>query len=103
MDVLRKAGAIPSQDIPNEDSSGMSFKGTTSESSVHANSSEPEYIEVSMAAKSLEVQRYKFRPLLVDCFSILSFSQVRLTLSSFCYIVHVVVDIPGMLKCYVTN
>lgn len=75
MDVLKKAGAIPSQDVPNDDSSGMSFKGTTSESSVHANSSEPEFIEVSMAAKSLEVQRYKFRPLLVDCFSILSFSQ----------------------------
>lgn len=74
MDVLKKAGVLPS--VPNEDSSETPVTGTTSESSEQVKTFEPEYIEVSASTKCLEVYRCKFRPLLVECFSMLSFFQV---------------------------
>ncbi|KAK9285230.1 hypothetical protein L1049_024418 [Liquidambar formosana] len=79
LDVLRKAGAVTSQEASNEDSSGQLSKGRTSESTGHhaRDSNEPVTVEVSAVAKALEAQRFKFRPLLVDCFSILTFSKNR--------------------------
>ncbi|KAK1374178.1 Fanconi anemia group D2 protein-like [Heracleum sosnowskyi] len=73
MDVLKKAGVLPS--VSNDDSSGSPVTGTTSESSEQVNTYESEYVEVSASTKYLEVYRCKFRPLLVECFSMLSFSQ----------------------------
>lgn len=75
MDVLKKAGVLPN--ASNEDSSGSPVTGTTSESSEQVNTYESEYIEVSASTKCLEVYRCKFRPLLVECFSMLSFSKVH--------------------------
>ncbi|KAF8413568.1 hypothetical protein HHK36_001559 [Tetracentron sinense] len=78
LNVLRKAGAVTSQEVPNEGSSGLSFKGRTSQSGEHHtyDSNETELVEVSAVAKVLDAQRFKFRPLLVDCFSIFKFSKV---------------------------
>ncbi|KAL8114818.1 hypothetical protein AgCh_021606 [Apium graveolens] len=73
MDVLKKAGVLPS--VSNEDSSGLPVKGTASESNEQVNTYDSEYIDVSASTKCLEVYRCKFRPLLVECFSMLSFSQ----------------------------
>ncbi|XP_057476207.1 uncharacterized protein LOC130764144 isoform X1 [Actinidia eriantha] len=79
VDALRKAGAITSQEVSNEDSSGMSLKDSTAEPEAHNDSdaSENVNVEISAAAKVLEAQRYKCRPLLVDCFSILTFSEMQ--------------------------
>ncbi|KAK2983061.1 hypothetical protein RJ640_006448, partial [Escallonia rubra] len=74
LDVLRKAGALASPDVQNEDSPGMSSKVSTPESAGKC-TNEPENIEISATAKVLEAQRYKFRPLLVDCFAFLAFSK----------------------------
>ncbi|KAK1397120.1 hypothetical protein POM88_006983 [Heracleum sosnowskyi] len=75
MDVLKKEGVLPS--VSNDDSSGSPVTGTTSESSEQVNTYESEYVEVSASTKYLEVYRCKFRPILVECFSMLSFSQAR--------------------------
>lgn len=79
VDVLRKAGALPSQEVPNEDLSCPSSKCSISMTAAHnsSKSSEPENVEVSEVAKVLEGQRYKFRPLSVECFSILAFAKVH--------------------------
>nr|XP_017231975.1 PREDICTED: Fanconi anemia group D2 protein isoform X1 [Daucus carota subsp. sativus] len=73
IDVFKKAGVVPS--VSNENSSGTPVMGTTSESSEQVNTFESENIEVSASTKCLEIYRCKFRPLLVECFSMLSFSQ----------------------------
>ncbi|KAM7511790.1 hypothetical protein LguiB_010665 [Lonicera macranthoides] len=77
LDVLRKAGAVPSQEVPNEDLSCTSSKCSIPMMAVHnsSKSSEPENVEVSEVAKILDGQRYKFRPLSIECFSILAFSK----------------------------
>lgn len=78
LDVLRKAGAVTSQDVPNENSSTLSSKESSAEPSQQHPSdfSEPMVIEISAAAKALESQRSKFRRLQVQCLSILTLSQV---------------------------
>lgn len=79
LDMLRKAGAVPSQEVPNEDLSCTSSKCSIPMMAVHnsSKSSEPENVEVSEVAKILDGQRYKFRPLSIECFSILAFSKVH--------------------------
>ncbi|KAL5581637.1 hypothetical protein UlMin_014079 [Ulmus minor] len=73
-DVLRKSGVIKSQDEP-ENSSDLSSKSRSSESSEqHPYDSSDPVVEISAVAKSLEAQRSKFRHLLVQCFSLLTFS-----------------------------
>lgn len=83
-DVLKKPGATTSQGTPNGDSSALSSKCRTSESAdQHGYDTNKNIsLEVSAIFKVLEAQRSKFRPLLVDCFSILTFSTV------FQYILH---------------
>ncbi|XP_022863768.1 Fanconi anemia group D2 protein isoform X2 [Olea europaea var. sylvestris] len=77
VDIWRKAGAIPSQENLNKDMSATSSKDRQSDSaeSENSNLNIAQNIEVSAPAKFLEAQRYKFRPLSVDCFSILTFSE----------------------------
>ncbi|KAF4399822.1 hypothetical protein G4B88_021036 [Cannabis sativa] len=77
IDVYRKAGAITSQDMPNETSSGLSSKERSTESSEQRphDSNEPVVVDISSVAKALEGQRSKFRCLLVQCFSILTLSK----------------------------
>ena len=77
-DVLKKAGATTSQGTPNDDSSALSPKCRASESAdQHTYDTNKNIsLEVSAIFKVLEAQRSKFRPLLVDCFSILTFSTV---------------------------
>lgn len=78
LDVLKKAGALTSQEVPNEESVDLNSHGRTSNSADQnlCDSDEPVIIEVSAVTKALEAQRFKFRPLLVQCFSILTFSEV---------------------------
>ncbi|XP_062170326.1 uncharacterized protein LOC133876038 [Alnus glutinosa] len=77
LDVLKKAGALTSQEVPNEESVDLNSHGRTSNSADQnlCDSDEPVIIEVSAVTKALEAQRFKFRPLLVQCFSILTFSE----------------------------
>ena len=78
IDVFKKAGAITSQDVPNENSTGLSSKERSTESSEQqaSDSIEPMVVEITSVAKALEGQRSKFRCLLVQCFSILTLSRV---------------------------
>ncbi|KAK6916860.1 Fanconi anemia protein FANCD2 [Dillenia turbinata] len=74
VDVLRKAGAITSQAMPNDSSSCLSSMRKAPGSQEHhtGDSSEPMVAETCSVAKILEEQRFKFRPLLLDCYSILT-------------------------------
>ncbi|KAF4381676.1 hypothetical protein F8388_021304 [Cannabis sativa] len=86
IDVYRKAGAITSQDMPNETSSGLSSKERSTESSEQRphDSNEPVVVDISSVAKALEGQRSKFRCLLVQCFSILTLSKVCMLVQLYC-------------------
>ncbi|XP_077243736.1 fanconi anemia group D2 protein isoform X2 [Tasmannia lanceolata] len=77
LDALKRAGAVISQEMSNEGSSGLSSKGRASQSDEHQafDSNEPKILEISPVAKVLDAQRFKLRPLLVDCLFILSFSE----------------------------
>lgn len=74
VDIWKKAGAIPSQEASRDDLSTVSSRAIQSESAGYHldNSDVPQTIETSAPAKCLEAQRSKFRPLLVDCLSILA-------------------------------
>ncbi|XP_050384590.1 uncharacterized protein LOC126801166 [Argentina anserina] len=75
-DVLEKAGVITGQEVSNEESSGLSTKGRSCESSQkNPCDSEAAIIEMSAVTKALEAQRSKFRPLLVQCYSVLALSK----------------------------
>ncbi|GMY31923.1 Fanconi anemia group D2 protein homolog isoform X1 [Fagus crenata] len=84
LEVLKKVGGVTSQEVPNKESSTPTSQGGASNSANQnlCASSEPVIIEVSAVSKALEVQRFKFRPLLVQCFSILAFSENQ---GSCCY------------------
>lgn len=76
--MLKKAGAVTSQGLGNEDSPGMVSKCSTGEDTekrAHESDVVPS-IEVSESVKMVEAQKHKFRPLLVHCFSILAFTKV---------------------------
>ncbi|KAJ6912410.1 Fanconi anemia group D2 protein [Populus alba x Populus x berolinensis] len=76
LDVLRKTGAVTSQDVSNEESTSQSSKGQTfiPADQDSCNSTGLISLEVSAVAKALEAQRFKFRPLHVQCYSLLMFS-----------------------------
>lgn len=76
--MLKKAAAVMSQELPNDDSGSPSSKGRKSESADQhpCDYSETEHVEVSGAAEMLALQRFKFRPLHLRCFSILTLSEV---------------------------
>lgn len=78
LDAFKKVGVVTSHEVPNKESLASNSQGRASNSANQnlCDSSEPDIIEVSAVAKALEVQRFKFRPLLVQCFSILAFSEV---------------------------
>ena len=80
IETWKKAGAI-STDASNENSTGVPSKSSPSQTSACSTSNSSESVDtdiiISEAVKLLEAQRYKFRPLLVDCFSILSYSKVN--------------------------
>ncbi|CAN0890521.1 Fanconi anemia group D2 protein homolog [Linum grandiflorum] len=69
-DVFKKAGPMTTQDATNPESSTPCSTGE--ESSV-----QPVVAEFSSVDMALEVHRYKFRPLLVQCFSLLTFSKIQ--------------------------
>ncbi|KAF3445135.1 hypothetical protein FNV43_RR14828 [Rhamnella rubrinervis] len=76
LDVLKKAGAVTSQEVPNDSSSNLSSRAKSAKSSQQhpCNSHEP-VVEISAVAKALETHRFKFRRLLVQCFFILTLSK----------------------------
>lgn len=78
LDVLRKGGNLTSQEVPNGDSLSTVSKGRKSGSAdeTSCGSNEQVILEVSAVAKALETQRFKFRPLLSQCLSVLTFSKV---------------------------
>ncbi|XP_043702238.1 Fanconi anemia group D2 protein homolog isoform X2 [Telopea speciosissima] len=76
LDVLRKSGAVTTQQVQSEGSSSLSHTEKASQRGECTNeTNEPAVVEISAVAKVLNVQRFKFRPLLVDCLSILSFAK----------------------------
>ncbi|XP_010247495.1 PREDICTED: Fanconi anemia group D2 protein [Nelumbo nucifera] len=75
LDVLRKAGGVTSQDVPDEGSSGPSHKVSQCGEDHTRDSNEPSLVEISAVTKVVDAQRFKFRPLLVDCLYILNFSK----------------------------
>lgn len=74
VDIWRKAGTIPSQETPDEDGSVLPLKTkqSASEDSQAEKSNIPLNIEISAPLKCLDAQKHKFRPLPVDCLSILA-------------------------------
>ncbi|KAH0721778.1 hypothetical protein KY290_006776 [Solanum tuberosum] len=78
MDVLRKAGAVPTQE-PSTGPSGTCSKGSAPEPSVNQprNINMSANVDVSTAVEHVEAQRHKFRPLLLDCFAILAFQKTQ--------------------------
>ncbi|KAH6772470.1 fanconi anemia group D2 protein [Perilla frutescens var. frutescens] len=74
VDIWRKAGTIPSQEALDEDASVVSLKTKqpASEESQAEKSNIPLNIEISAPLKCLDAQKHKFRPLPVDCLSILA-------------------------------
>lgn len=83
VDVWRKAGTIQSQETLDEDASlaSLKTKQSASEESQAEKSNEPLNIEISSPLKFLDAQKHKFRPLPVDCLSILACPEVRLCLA----------------------
>ncbi|OMP08346.1 hypothetical protein COLO4_06564 [Corchorus olitorius] len=73
LDVLRKAGVVTSQEIPSENTSKERTSAPGDQHSHVFNESVP--VEVSPVAQALESQKFRFRPLLKECFSILTFSK----------------------------
>lgn len=83
LDAFKRAGVVVSQEVnessPGHSSNGMSSQGTKNQDS---DSNEVGPIDISAEFKVLNAQRFKFRPLLVDCLSMLSFSVVRISTNS---------------------
>ena len=79
LDVLKKAGAVTSQEVLNDNSSNLSSNAKSAESSQQhpCDSHEPMVVEISAVAKALESHRFKFRRILVQCYFILTLSKVR--------------------------
>ncbi|XP_042440360.1 Fanconi anemia group D2 protein homolog isoform X1 [Zingiber officinale] len=75
MDVLRRAGAIESQEVSSAGSSGATSNRPHCQENEIAGCNELGLVDISEKPICLESQRFKFRPLLVDCLSILSFSE----------------------------
>ncbi|CAL1385748.1 unnamed protein product [Linum trigynum] len=76
-DVLKKAGSTATQEATDADASTPCSKSPTVNSAGEESrtSKEPVIAEFSAAAKGLVLHRYKFRPLLVQCLSLLTFSK----------------------------
>lgn len=79
LDMLKKAGGVKSQELPNDDSASPS----ESAEQHLCDNNETEHVEVSAAAETLALQRFKFRQLHLRCYSILTFSEVDLSLPNF--------------------
>ncbi|XP_048327057.2 uncharacterized protein LOC107405260 isoform X1 [Ziziphus jujuba] len=79
LDVLKKPGASTSQEMPNGNSSDLTSKANSVEPSQQhpCGSDEQVVVEISAVAKALEAHRHKFRHILVQCFSILTFSKCQ--------------------------
>ncbi|XVF81614.1 hypothetical protein PTKIN_Ptkin15bG0169300 [Pterospermum kingtungense] len=73
LDMLRKTGAVTSQEMPNDISSKENTSASVDKHSDVFN--ESVLIEVSPVSQALESQKFRFRPLLLECFSILTFSK----------------------------
>ncbi|XP_021624026.1 Fanconi anemia group D2 protein homolog isoform X3 [Manihot esculenta] len=73
-EMLRKGGAVSSKQLVHEDSSGQPLKSLNS-ADQESDSTEQLILEVPAASKALNAQRCKFRPLLMQCFSLLEFSK----------------------------
>ncbi|XP_030456032.2 uncharacterized protein LOC115677111 [Syzygium oleosum] len=84
VDVLKKARVMTSQEVQNDDSSSPRMNGgrTTLEDQHAGDSDETLTLEISAATKVLELQRSKFRPLLLQCYSIMAFSKKEETCCS---------------------
>ncbi|KAL3537801.1 hypothetical protein ACH5RR_001167, partial [Cinchona calisaya] len=77
IEMLKKAGAVTSQEIENEDSSDMVSKGSNGDDTEKCSSEHDMVptVEISEAVTMVEAQKHKFRPLLFHCFSILAFAK----------------------------
>ncbi|GJS62534.1 fanconi anemia group D2 protein [Tanacetum coccineum] len=109
IETWKKAGAI-SSDASNENCTGMPSKSSPSQTAACSTSNSSESVDtdiiISEALKLLEAQRYKFRPLLVDCFSILSYSKdidsccadPKCELPVYLYLLR---DLHSKIKCFI--
>lgn len=80
LDAFKKAGVVTSQTQQHENASLSSLEGKTASGSMHETCSDDEFLSVKIPQLSpaLEVQRFKFRPLLPQCLTILKFPKVSL-------------------------
>ncbi|KAL0716629.1 hypothetical protein Bca4012_065951 [Brassica carinata] len=79
LDAFKKAGVVTSQTQLHEDPSPSSLEGRTASGSVHETCSDDESLSVKIpqVSPALAAQRFKFRPLLPQCLSILNFPKVQ--------------------------
>lgn len=80
LDAFKKAGVVTSQTQLHENPSPSSLEGRTASGSMHETCSDDESLSVKIpqVSPSLAAQRFKFRPLLPQCLSILKFPKVSL-------------------------
>ncbi|CAA7045362.1 unnamed protein product [Microthlaspi erraticum] len=79
LDAFKKAGVVTSQTPQHENPSLSSLDGGTASGSMHATCSDDEFlcVKIPQVSAALEAQRFKFRPLLPQCLTILKFPKVR--------------------------
>ncbi|KAL4577980.1 hypothetical protein LXL04_014095 [Taraxacum kok-saghyz] len=80
METWKRSGVINCNDTVNDNSTSTPSRSSPSESATCSTSNNLNElidtdIEISESVHLLEAQRYKFRPLSVDCFSILSYTK----------------------------
>ncbi|KAF8086974.1 hypothetical protein N665_0606s0001, partial [Sinapis alba] len=82
LDAFKKAGVVTSQTQLHENPSPSSLDGRTASGSMHETCSDDESLSVKIphVSPALAAQRFKFRPLLPQCLSILKFPKLPLYL-----------------------
>lgn len=79
VDVLKRAGVLTNKPEANDHPSTLSSRSTSHSGDQNSSDyDESLSVEVSTATKILDLQRFKFRPLLLQCYSIMTFSKVCL-------------------------
>ncbi|CAH8305407.1 unnamed protein product [Eruca vesicaria subsp. sativa] len=79
LDAFKKVGVVTSQTQLHENPSPSSLDGRTASGSMHETCSEDESLSVKIpqVSPALAAQRFKFRPLLPQCLSILKFPKMQ--------------------------
>ncbi|CAN8324527.1 unnamed protein product [Cochlearia groenlandica] len=108
LDAFKKAGVVTSQTHLHENPTLSSLDGRTTPGSVDETCTDDESVSVKIprVSPALEAQRFKFRPLLPQCLSILKFPKVSLAKLLYLYILlplylYLLQDLHTKLDCLV--